>query len=57
MVMELARRVNVDPHWLATGERMTESKENDLRQQLQAAWAENRTLQAKLDGISAILAK
>jgi transcriptional regulator with XRE-family HTH domain len=53
MIYELAARLDVDPHWLATGE--TASTHSDLRRQLQAARARIRHLESKLKAVAQII--
>ena len=53
MIYELASRLDVDPHWLATGE--TASVDSDLRTQLRAARARIRHLESKLEAVAQIV--
>jgi transcriptional regulator with XRE-family HTH domain len=53
MIYELAARLDVDPHWLATGEKA--STHSDLRTQLQAARARIRHLESKLEAVAEII--
>ena len=53
MMHELAERLNVDPHWLATGEKVVVRA--DLRAQLQAARIRIRQLESKLEAVAQIV--
>jgi transcriptional regulator with XRE-family HTH domain len=53
MIYELAVRLDVDPHWLATGE--AASGHDDLRAQLQAAHACIRRLESKIKAVARII--
>jgi transcriptional regulator with XRE-family HTH domain len=53
LIHELAARLDVDPHWLATGERA--GPHDDLRAQLRAAHARIRHLESKLAAVSRII--
>ena len=53
MIYELAARLDIDPHWLATGEKA--STQADLRTQLQAARARVRQLESKLEAVAQIV--
>lgn len=54
MVYELADRLNVDPHWLATGEDAS-TRWDDYRTQLRAAQNRIRNLEARLAAIGALV--
>jgi hypothetical protein len=53
MIHELAARLDVDPHWLATGE--AASAHDDLRAQLRAAHARIRHLESKIEAVAQIV--
>jgi transcriptional regulator with XRE-family HTH domain len=53
MVQELAARLDVDPHWLATGEKPP--SDADLRAQVIQARARIRQLESKLEAIARLI--